>query len=108
MNAAETIAAAIEKLETLNVEVVGLSPGFYPHGGARWVGDRGLWLDTYDVDATECVVTLHRTIDPILTILRHALARAESKIATGGNARSVWSHEIDAENLASAVLGGDS
>jgi hypothetical protein len=118
MNAAETIQAAITALEGLQDDS---TPGPWRivrdslQGSRRdydpllEAGDYAASGETFNNPADpRLIVTLYRAIDPILTILRHALARAESKIATGGNARSVWSHEIDAENLASAVLGADS
>lgn len=39
--------------------------------------------------------------------LDHAAARAESKIAHGGGAEAVWSHEHDALTVARAYLGED-
>jgi len=49
------------------------------------------------------IVTLHRTIDAQLAILRHSLARALSKIEHGGRTEPVWSHEHDALALADAI-----
>ncbi|MFN4000887.1 hypothetical protein [Microcella sp.] len=69
-----------------------------PGGGRRVITD--LFLS----DDAHLIVTLHRTIDAQLQILQHALARAKAKIAGGGVAHAVWSHERDALALSDAIL----
>lgn len=117
MNAADTIGDAIKRLDqvksTLGHLMLGQDPGeLYARceddiddDGNRY--SVGLCISGVDSDdeINEALTLLWRTSDAQHAILRHALARAQSKIATGGNERSVWSHEIDAENLARAILG---
>lgn len=70
-----------------------------PGGGRQVIGE---WVESeHDADL---IVTLHRTIEAQLLILRHALARAQAKISGGGISRAVWSHERDALTLADATL----
>lgn len=111
MTPVERLQAAIEKLEQ--------------HEGETWFfaspSDEGLlsrqgWIDALNPGGgrqvlgligrsdAELILTLHRTIDAQLLVLRHALARAEAKIAGGGIERHVWSHEQDALTLADAIL----
>jgi hypothetical protein len=106
---AETIAAAIEKLEHLRsrgsdgpwrVDVLSRT-----NGTVAVSNEVGRYVAHYVAEPdAERIVTLHRTIDAQLAILQHALARAESKISTGGNDRAVWSHEKDAYRLAALIL----
>jgi hypothetical protein len=118
----ERLTAAIEKLERLKAESTGPNlwlvdpdnPSIVLHpdkAGESWDGkviaDTGtdeLGLPVTPADA-RLIVTLHRTIDAQLTILRHAAARAQSKIAHGARPDPTWSHEFDALALADAVLG---
>jgi hypothetical protein len=114
MNAAETIAAAIEKLETLKAES---TPSPWHHWTDDLTGDVDLWHDQearsyiatlghsdaprVNRDA-DLIVTLHRTIDPILAILRMFGAN----LALLGDWEPHPDNEIMA--LARAVLGGAS
>lgn len=97
MNAADTIAAAIEKLEALKVDShpgpwehwpeagdIEIHVPSYPDGEriiATAVRPRGGWgapiyQDNYEPNA-DLIVTLHRTIDAQLTILRTGKQFAE-------------------------------
>jgi hypothetical protein len=110
MNAAETIATAIEKLEGLRpgyevrgewlVEVVGEHTcGGYGEASG-WLHEPGCGYEPLTNDPI--VVTLHRTIDAQLAILRMFGAN----LALLGDWEPHPDNEIMA--LARAVLGGDS
>lgn len=58
--------------------------------------------------SAQLIVTLHRTIDAQISILRAALARADVKIAGGGVSHAVWWHTRYPLELADAILGSDS
>jgi len=109
MTSADLLQHAIEKLEKLRAES---KPGPW---GRDVVTDPGLIYSdsragqtvaqSLERDDAALLLTLHRTIVAQLDILTHALARAQSKIATGGIDRAVWSHEKDALALARAITG---
>jgi hypothetical protein len=113
VNAAETIAAAIEKLETLRDAgtpgpwVDGENAGRYD--AAIVTADSGMWADAVvrddgflDFRDAALVITLHRTIDAQLAVLR----------MFGANLALLDDWEPHPDNeimaLARAVLGGDS
>lgn len=128
MTPAEKIQAAIEKLETLKAESTGPNPWIidrdFPHivmhpdkPGNSWdgqvVADTGtdeLGLPITPADA-RAIVTLHRTIDAQLAILRAGLHKVkvwtnpyEWKEQDGLAPPDGWSTYLA---LASAILGGD-
>jgi|GEM_PF-3516803 len=89
MNAAETIAAAIDKLEALRAESD--APKMADGISAR--AYRGL----------ELAVTLHRTIDAQLRILNGA--RGGAKDLDEGTTPDEPASTVDAIHLAEAILG---
>ncbi|MFF2054149.1 hypothetical protein ACFVU2_21260 [Leifsonia sp. NPDC058194] len=110
MTAAETIAAAIEKLEGLrsasspgpwriatspyDVDLVSCEGSALLSGGEGY----GWFREDADLDA---VVTLHRTLDPVLAILRDSLRNIE---VVGEGPRAPLGIP-EAFNLARAILG---
>ena len=119
MSQVELLTRAIERLETLKAESF---PGDWEvltsgvEGGDHWyvMAEHESILSVSANDGSDedfrrptasLVVTLHRTIDAQLAILRNALGRATSKISMGGGAEAVWSTERDAVALASAIVG---
>lgn len=137
MNAAETIAAAIEKLEALRDAGTpgpyGFEDGWQPpqwkDSGWTYVrvvagepnrisGIRGMVLST---DGTlpasegkartladaELIVTLHRTIEPILTILQRDI-QIRARYSEDGVPLEAWESAVERAgdlNLARAILG---
>jgi hypothetical protein len=118
MNAAETIAAAIEKLETLKAES---TPSPWHHWTDDLTGDVDLWHDQearsyiatlghsdaprVNRDA-DLIVTLHRTIDAQLKILRRDIDIRVAYIARGVLAQWVEAVERAGDlDLARAILG---
>lgn len=75
------------------------------HNGGH---DGSVIADCWSTAAAELIVTLHRTIDPQLAILRRVLARGQAAIGGGGIERFVWSRDKEALTLADAILGSDS
>ena len=108
MTPAERLRAAIADLEQQRYRAKPgrwtISNGAVMHSGGIGLNPVLLRQPNSQADA-ELIVTLHRTIDAQLTILRHELARAEAKIAGGGVEHVVWSHTRDALALADAILG---
>jgi len=103
MNAAETIAAAIEKLEEI-VAVEGLAqasddPDTLIDKNANWVGEMRHHRLAHDF------VTLYRTIDAQLAILRGNLGGAEDFDTSGRMSADEPSAVEDALALAHAILG---
>jgi hypothetical protein len=125
MNAAETIQAAIEKLETLKADT-SPAPWFATedtlYTAETWKGPRGRiaprpifmaegnWVAGYvhiEADA-ELILALHRTIDAQITILRRDLDIRVDYIARGILAK--WEEAVEraaALDLARAILGED-
>ncbi|MDN4616447.1 hypothetical protein P5G50_18520 [Leifsonia sp. F6_8S_P_1B] len=109
MNAAETIAAAIQKLEALKADA---TPGVWefdpePFGAIFTQQEPGLEVETevaeqmLDADG-RLIVTLHRTIDAQLAILRTA-GREFERRAENGDARVFpYDYHLD---LARSILG---
>lgn len=102
MSAAETIAAAIEKLESLR----GLDGTWTLQGGNEWIHPIGITVAPDDGGVTtrqaDLIVTLHRTIDAQLAILRDALAGLQPGWA--GMVQPDENYELQAD-LARAILG---
>jgi len=114
MNAAETIKAAIDKLEVLKAKS---TPSPWHYWADDLTGDVDLWHDqeqrswiaTLGIESAptvladaELIVTLHRTIDAQLVLLRWFLAILNTAPGYGppnGNGHMA---------LATAILGGDS
>lgn len=105
MNTAETIQAAIDRLSFLRADSV---------TGAHWKALGGLIegegaeyriIVADDVDDTDAdlIVTLHRTVDAQLVILRTGLPDSREAFSEAGQA-----YRAAAEILAKAILGGDS
>jgi hypothetical protein len=115
VNAAETIAAAIEKLETQRDAgtpgpwVDGEDTCRYDAAIVTHAAGSGIWADAVvrddgflDFHDAALVITLHRTIDPILTILRWFGPELDgAPDYTPPQDNPFWA-------LACAVLGGDS
>ncbi len=123
MTPVERLQAAIEKLESMRAAC---TPGDWDFESMPETGESRIYsgADGFAfMSATtvtffpvpggmkpndaELIVTLHRTIDAQISILRAVLARAEVKIAGGGVERAVWSNARDALALADAILGRD-
>ncbi|GAA1737069.1 hypothetical protein [Microcella frigidaquae] len=123
MTPVERLRAAIEKLESMRAAC---TPGDWDFESMPETGESRIYSEADGfafMSATtvtffpvpggmkpndaELIVTLHRTIDAQISILRAALARAEAKIAGGGVERAVWSNARDALALADAILGSD-
>ena len=116
MNAVEKLEAAIGKLETLKAEstpgpwlltiarqnthaIYGREPGREVVGSTPNYG--GLWHS----EDGELIVTLHRTIDAVLTILRATVESVPIWFGDGATEAEVVD-EIDRElALADAILG---
>lgn len=116
MNAAETIQAAIKRLtqvkETLGHVMLGENPGeLYIRCDTDVDDDGNLYsygLSVSGVDSddeiNEAILALHRTIDPVLAILRVA-GREFERRAERGDARVLpYDYHLD---LARAILGED-
>ena len=106
MTPVEKLQAAIEKLEHHVDEswhgFYGVSRGQIEAsnpGGARRVSG------TLRREDAELIVTLHRTIDAQLAILRFAVKRLEAITTLTGLHLQAHEHEMA---LADAILGGDS
>ena len=59
-------------------------------------------------DGARLIVTLYRTIDAQLAIMRAAAERGAAAVGAGGIERFVWSREHRAVALADAILGSTS
>jgi hypothetical protein len=120
VNAVETIAAAIEKLETLRDES---TPKPWHYWTDELNGDVDLWHDQEQrlwianlgqhenarvYRDAELVVTLHRTIDPILEVLRECLPPSLTLAKLGIDPEGEPWGQQPVLDLARAVLGGDS
>lgn len=105
MNAAETIAAAIEKLEAQRSESTSGTWEYVsePFGAIFTEQEPGLGVQTevaeemHDADGL-LIVTLHRTIDAQLAILRRGLAKMQARYA-------LTYDYADILDLACAILG---
>lgn len=102
MTPVERLQAAIEKLEALRRE-----RGYVEHNG--WLAEevpgdtlRYTFEDLSPVTNDELIVTLHRTIDAQLAILRHAISEYEPRDDT------MTFITEDGLALADAILGSDS
>jgi hypothetical protein len=102
MNAVERLEAAITKLETLKGSS---SPGVWATGDdgdiyidRESIGHFRWFANTWNPDA-DLIVTLHRTIDAQLAILRHVRAHFSGDLGISTNRHVVA--------LADAILGGD-
>ena len=122
MTPAETIRAAIDRLERQRDAAFSGGEWRAHHGGPAngnhsYVTDDGGVIvhitandgsdEEYRAPTADLIVTLHRTIDAQLAILRWSEARALSKIDNGGKITAVWAHERQAITLAHAILGED-
>jgi hypothetical protein len=137
MNAAETIQAAIEKLEALKESATpgpfGFEDGWQPpqwksigHTYVRVVagkpnhisGIRSMVLSTdgampgsegkrRTLADAELIVTLHRTIDAQLTILREGLRAIESLDGLGIDTADIPWADVPELQLARSILGED-
>lgn len=119
MSQVELLTRAIERLETLRAES---TPKPWHYAVDDLTNEVDVWHDQEHrshianfgvagmprvLSDADLIVTLHRTIDAQLAVLRNALGRATSKISMGGGAAAVWSNEHDAVALAHAILGDD-
>lgn len=117
MNAADTIQAAIERLEAQRAAAVGgpwviesyeRGPrALEQSGGGAFISDVGESVDPAQIDTAtaELLVTLHRTIAAQLAILREALEFYENSRAIGmpdGEMAEYYGGTLD---LARAILG---
>lgn len=112
MTPAERLQAAIDKLEAAQGETWHDSPTIESPWGPRAViaasnpgGGHHVTAGTVSADDAETIVTLHRTMDAQIAILRTTLLRAEAAISGGAIVRHVWSRDQAALALADAILG---
>jgi hypothetical protein len=122
MNAAETIAAAIEKLERWRAEVdippmvrwfdqehIAGWDGFIVIGDSAEEGeDCNPVARVYTEELAEMLAGLHRTIDAQIAILRAELAAVSTLDKVGIDPETIPWAEVPEMVLALAVLGGDS
>lgn len=124
MTPIERLQAAIEKLERLKAEC---TPGEWGFESIPETGESRIYLEAdgfafmaattvtfYPVPGglmpndADLIVTLHRTIDAQLAIMRAATERGAAAVGAGGIERFVWSREHRAVALAEAILGSTS
>lgn len=117
MTPVERLQAAIEKLESLRAGSQNWRVRLSSEEGPEVVHDfpnddygpgTGTLAWTITAESAINIVTLHRTIEAQLAILRSSAERGAAAIEAGVYEPFVWSSEHRVLALADAILGGDS